>query len=300
MNRRRFLELVALHPLLARFAVGEQAQTWSGPKQPDLPTVADAIASARERGKPLLVFIVPRNRREHLQRAADLTALLDHGDDDSLARLALFDLACADVNEIGAALGCKWEGREPLMVRIDAADDAPIPVPIDDAPPIAFVANRPAIRGTNPKFAHEDNLTLVARTEALCELVRDRVAPAEDLPRRADQARAAASEEDRRAIADAAADPASLPLPLVDRCAALVLAAAVQVGARAGAVDRLARALESRLAAAAPARAAWAHHGVCGVRLDPPFAEFSRGAMCGMASETRSTRRFLHFFTKDP
>src|SRR5688500_5458982 len=75
---------------------------------------AEAYLRAKSAGKPLLVFVIPENDWLKHDRGTAFGELLNHGDDEDLAALALCEVFCAKVADLHELV--PGITGEPLMI----------------------------------------------------------------------------------------------------------------------------------------------------------------------------------------
>jgi hypothetical protein len=134
MRRRSFLLsgggglLVMLGPGWLRRAFGDASLKGAVVKEdPRFGDVARrrALAKAKARalaaGRPLLVFIIPKDDDQKWDRGHAFGELLTHGTPAQLAPLASAELACATLDDLGAHAPAK---ADPLLARLDPKTNA--------------------------------------------------------------------------------------------------------------------------------------------------------------------------------
>ncbi|MEZ4384863.1 MAG: hypothetical protein R3A79_26265 [Nannocystaceae bacterium] len=253
--------------------------------------------------RPRLVLVIPDDRELRWQRGRVFGELLNHGDDLSLARLALFDVVCATMEQVQAMP----EVTRPLpgapwLVLIDTTA-APASVVALDDPALSELAagsNRDAsIEGIiDRRITILDSLVAAAIEPAMLE----RMAKVEAAALAADGALA----QELRDVVDFAMQPrlevvAAAPATLYreatrpakgkdsyEQYAAEVRAAAFN--------PRLAALSRERLTLSRPPEGArWAYAGGCGVHVEGSRSSATIG--CGMGHVPERSRRFLSFLS---
>lgn len=280
ITRRKAVQLSLLTAFLPSFL----SSAWAA-SAARTPALFDAHRRAVERGRPLLVMVVPTDSATWYERGTAFGALLNHGGDDALAAFALCEVACGAADDLAELAG------QPVP------DDAWYALVETDRVPgaVRFAAAAPAV--ASGRWGSEDWMRDTdAAVETAIRLHRDAVAELV-LPDRAALARyaAQAAEADpaavrqvREALADpdpalVARAPATLALAATDGEADRQVAAAVlaEVG-RAAVVEQVVPG--SR----------WARSSGCGTMVEGADDNVAYG--CGMGYVGAKATRMLYFF----
>lgn len=238
--------------------------------------------------RPRLVLVIPGERDERYYRGHAFGELLHHGDDLTLARLALFDVLCATPAEIEKMTGKPLKG-EPWLVVIDRTGPKLVVSPLTDAQLDLETARANSLEDAkiDARIARLSALIATAAAPALIE----RLAAAETVPPNL------AGELDM-----VLQDHVAPRLELAATATATLLARIVATNPKDGAwrIARLRAAIEPRLAELTrdrllrtrpPTGARWATSGGCGVRIEGHTERHAIG--CGMGHVPERSRRFL-------
>jgi hypothetical protein len=270
--------------LLAAFLPSFLSSAWAA-SAARTAALFDAHRRAVERGRPLLVLLVPAEQATWSERGQAFGPLLNHGGDEALAALALCEVACGDVDDVAELAGQPvpadaWYAlvetdRVPGAVRFAKAVSAELP----------------------PRWGAEDWVAdSDAAVEAAIRVHRDAVVGLV-LPDRAALVRYVAQAE----AADAAAvrlvrgtldapDPA-----LVARApAVLALAATDGEADRLLAATVLAEVGRDAVVEQVVPGSRWARAGGCGLRVEGAEDNVAMG--CGMGFVSAKASRMLHFY----
>jgi hypothetical protein len=133
LDRRSFLSAAVAAAGL--HAASNRWTDWLLPQDPDGTAreqqLRQAVARAREQGKPLLVFVVPGpSEQEQAQvypRTRWLGAFLNHGGPTALLEVALCVPACATIAELRKVTGAGPIDGLPLLLVVDAGAEAAAP-----------------------------------------------------------------------------------------------------------------------------------------------------------------------------
>jgi hypothetical protein len=272
--------------------------------------VSTAYRRAQQDGKPLLAFVVPRidegeearGFQKTWDRARAFGELLNHGDDEALATLALAEIVCAPMSALQAlAPSLK---REPLMVVIET-DVVPARVRVLDVelPRTARLGWEPSSPADWESYMEQERKLeddwVRRRIDTLSALLHDglRATPQMLLDRAAQvQARLGGL----GTALPAAAGPAEL-----HRVSAVLLASAVGLPERErqAAIGRIADAARFVLCRRRVPGSRWSNAGACAddPELEPGEKqdEESMGVRCGMGHVPEKSRRFLDFLSRD-
>jgi hypothetical protein len=244
--------------------------------------------------KPLLVLVIPASDdRAQWDRGHAFGELINHGSDEQLALLALFDVVCRKVEDLSPDVRARVRG-EPLMLVVEhRADDVAVDVLTADLPPHLDADGRGFPHGLDGDRDALEDRRIRERIAVVAGLLDTHVAA-----RLADQAareRAALDCDDRTRLDD----PSQLTPEFVDRAAAgALLAARARPGAaREHLLALLAAAARARLSDRPIPGAPWARGGGCGVFVEG--ADEQHGFACGMGHVPRLSVRFLKFYSRN-
>jgi hypothetical protein len=275
--------------------------------------VSAAYRRAQQGGKPLLAFVVPdtsdeqgRGFEKMWDRGRAFGELLNHGDDDALATLALAEIVCAPVSALQALAPSLT--REPLMVLVET-DVVPARVrALDVELPQPEPWDRPRLpeEGLQNYLDREhrtEDQTVGLRIAALSQLLHEglRATPQMLLDRAAQAQSRLGSAGTIEVAADAG--PAQL-----NRVSAILLASAVGLPERErqATIGRIADAARFVLCRRRVPGSRWSNASGCGddpelepgekeAQADGPTVMFS----CGMGHVPEKSRRFLDFLSRD-
>jgi hypothetical protein len=279
--------------------------------------VAAAYRRGQQAGKPLLAFVVPAIEDDASAgydklwlRGRAFGELLNHGDDEALATLALAEIVCAPMSAL-RTLAPSLAAGEPLMVLLET-DGVP-------ARARALHAELPRDSGRGALVGHPANVqdwdayfdqqrlaedsVVQSRIAVLSRLLHEglRATPQMLLARAAQaQAKLAAGQSGALTLPDDAG-PAQL-----HRLSALLLASAVGLPERQRqpAIQRIADAARFVLCRRRVPGSRWSNSSGCGTdpELEPSEKEAQDGALmisCGMGHVPEKSRRFLDFLGRD-
>lgn len=236
-----------------------------------------SLERARALGKPLLVFVVPRDATLRRDRGLAFAQALTYGPPSLLAELALCELTALEMVDAP-----RWlqSASEPLLVLVEP--DGIAFRRID-----ATLPREAAAHWDEPDTAYEASVE--KRVQTIAGLVHEAIAPnGSVLDARARAAAAALPSAEVRA---ARSNAASLTPEALVRAAAIVLR-----DARRGAPE-----LERRLADAVrseqlrPEGTRWGSSYGCGVEIE---GEAGGMMACGMGHVPAKGARFLHFLSR--
>lgn len=299
MDRRQFLGAAAGTVVgtgtigwLGHYFFG--APAWAGDDEAKaaitaMGNVSEAYRRAHGLGKPLLVLVIPKDDALKNTRGEIFGALLNHGGTGVYLDLALCELVCATVADVGAQLkDLKVEG-EPLMLLVESGGATARTTPID-----------PQLSRDEPKW--KDGFEKVdqfvkERLDTVASALRAAIAPnKETLVARAALAEARLPAGEVKSVHNALAAKTRPSAEGFDRGAAIVRAVAENPEARRPEVlEALAAAAATRVTGAAPAGAKWAKSEGCGVGIED---EAPSPVGCGMGHVPKLSQRFLWFFTQ--
>ena len=264
-----------------------------------LQVVAAGYRRAQAAGKPLLVFVIPKeNVVERWARGHAFGEILNHGDDEAMAVLSLAEVVAAPLFAVKALVPSVADD-EPLMFLIETDG-----VPARTRAIALKLRDRGSVRWQDrEKEERREDAEVDRAIDALGKVLRESLAPdAGTVARRARQ------QEARLTSAQALNLRGALVthLPVVrelDPVAALVYEAAV--AAPAGERERLMRALAGTAGARLRDRrvpgSRWANGSGCGIEIEWEPGEEEDGFMvgCGMGYVPEKSRRLLDFLTLD-
>lgn len=290
MNRRLFLQLSSFSA-----AAGAARLVFSCPAFEIGPDgLRGEIAKARERGKPLLVLVIPRESDAKWDRGRALGAWINHADEEGMADLALVDVVCAGAEEVAGEFPEIDPVEEPWMFFVDTRGVLPMVQPIDPELPVLPKLGGfwGGVEGTNV------DQTIRNRIAALEAAVREAVAGGDRLEFLGKQSSAKLSTTERVVIDSLLL--ARMDTELLDRGAARLRFAASKskksLAERRRVTTELAELAVQRHRQEPPGGAKWATSSGCGVSVE---GEVGLGMMvaCGMGFVPELSRRFLYFFT---
>lgn len=124
LQRRTALAAAASWPIWLREAFAEDTNCPSDPKQAWrwVEVVASGYRRAQQAGKPLLVLVVPSMIEARWRSGRVFGELLNHGDDQTLALLAMTEIICSPIShlaEVVPQVHAKVASREPLMILVE-------------------------------------------------------------------------------------------------------------------------------------------------------------------------------------
>lgn len=248
--------------------------------------------------RPRLFFVIPEDQGERYFRGHAFGELLNHGEEITLARLALVEVRCASAPEIAAEAGKAIAG-EPWMVLVDRSAGAVKVTILDDAKlreetEVTFDRRR---RGGD-----EEEAMIDARIRRLAALIDAGVG--EGLVARLAAAEEASLSEALRDELRATMDDRVSPrLELAGAASAILLKLALEPGEdewdrdfvairRGVLLPRLAELTRERLLRTQPpAGARWARSAGCGTRIEGAKEHWAVG--CGMGHVPERSQRFL-------
>lgn len=281
--------------------------------------VSAAYRRAQQAGKPLLAFVVPVVDENDAGasyeglwfRGRAFGELLNHGDDETLATLALAEIVCAPMSALRSLAPSLGNG-EPLMVLLETgavpararALDLVLPRDRDRT-------ERHASRGVVTDWAaffeeerQREDAIVQSRIAALSRLLHQGLrATPQMLLERAAQAQSRLDVQQPGALGADDAGPAHL-----HRVSALLLASAVGQPERQRqlTIQRIADAARFVLCRRRVPGSRWSNYGGCGteVELTPEekekLGEEARfGISCGMGHVPEKSARFLDFLSRD-
>jgi hypothetical protein len=249
-------------------------------------TMRGALAAARERarvsGKPILVLVIPANPEEVDRRGVVLGGWLDGGVEEELVPLALCEVVCATMAEVGE-VGSR--GEEPLLVLLDGNKTVSLraKLPADD-------------------YANDDRQRAIinGRVATLAGWTRREVMGPKILPERAKMLWEVLPKEELAPIEKKLARGELPSLAETDRAAALVAMAA---GKDPRLQKQLADSVAARWEAGPPKGSHWAHYANCAEEVEAEGMQDlpeTHSVGCGMGSIPPRSQRFLYFWTKPP
>ncbi|HKB15402.1 MAG TPA: hypothetical protein VKF62_05020 [Planctomycetota bacterium] len=254
-----------------------------------------ALKRARERGKPLLLFVIPRDDGEKWDRGRLFGGLLNTAGDDTLADLALCEVACAEMDGIRSLLEKRAPQGEPLAIVVETAGPDLRALAIDPSLP----PQTDPLRGGDDWNASRNKAEQSARDRIarLGEAIRSAVAADRDaLFKRVLQTEKVLSPEEASALLAIADGKAKLDVPLADRGAAVLRVMAEEdPSRRERVIAALKQAAVERFRVKPPAGAKWASDTGCGADVEGD--EMGMRVGCGMGFVPQASVRFLYFFS---
>ncbi len=256
----------------------------------------DAVLKrARERGKPLLLFVIPRDDGAKWDRGRLFGGLLNTAGDETLADLALCEVACAEMDGIRSLLEKGTPPGEPLALLVETAGPDLRALAIDPSLP----PQTDPLRGGEDWNESRNQAEQAARDRIarFGEAIRGAVVPdSKTLFERVVQAEKGLSPEQAAALLAMADGKAKVDVSLADRGAALLRRMAEEDPSRRERVlAALKQAAAERLRVKAPAGAKWARDSGCGADVEGDDTGMVVG--CGMGFVPEASTRFLYFFT---
>lgn len=287
MNRRRFLLLgssglaaAALPEMLGCSDPGPIVPEQLPPPSAD---VAAALARARAIGKPLLILVVPKERKYASSRGDLYACLLDSESDETMADLALCEVICAGVDDVARALP---EASTAVQVAF-------VLVPTGGATSRIRTETFPL---RHPSLGLPTEEQVRAAGEVAAVKLHRLIAPdASAIATLAETNRSTLDAARRRAVEDASREPARCDAALADRAAPFLLDRSLELGTRNAACVTLADAARARLREVSPPGARWARDRGCGIEFEGERAGY---AVCGTGNVSNSVKRFLHFYAQ--
>lgn len=277
-----------------------------GPQQ-GLATLSAAYRRAQQSGKPLLVFVIPKERGLQYDRGERFGELLNWGAPEAMAALALCEVVCARMAEL-RTLFPRLAEHEPamLLVETDALPARTVALELPEPAPAQVVEPEGSLELGAPAEQWEDRRRreeqkIDDRIAALGQVMREAIAKDEPmLARRAGQAQerlTRGEQADLRRVVDGATDVAP---EIVFRGAAVVaLGAARTSGKRAEQLTELLATIASeQLRKRRVPGSRWASSTGCGVEIEGEDDQMM--VACGMGHTPRKSQRFLYFFSKGP
>ncbi len=249
---------------------------------------------------PALVLVIPEDEGVRWHRAHVFGELFNHGDDASLAPLALFDVFCAPMRKLRTQFRNLPRHGEPWLVVIDRTVNPPVAVSLTDPKldTLAAVELREAdidarmarlaallAAAVNPKTVerlagHET----VNRSEAFATEVR--MTMQQGVPLRTVVLETAAASLYHWAHIAPVDSPFTESHPAIRKHHQEVASTNLAHLAR-----------ERWVRSRPPAGSAWARGHGCGVRIEGDFRP--SGIACGMGHVPERSTRFLSFLTND-
>lgn len=245
--------------------------------------------------RPLLVFVIPTDEGQRWRRGRIFGELLNHGDDASLAPLALFEVMCAPVASLSERFPGLSRGREPWLIVVDRTEAEARATSLADRELDELAALE------EPKEADID-----ARMARLAWLFSSAAAP-ELVGRLVELEGASHSEALKDELVVTTRDWAQARIAVANAAAGTlyhwahgpVLADEGEWGRderKRVADTSLAAAVRDRMVRAQPPKGSrWAQSGGCGTRIEGARSHAMIG--CGMGHVPERSRRFLSFYT---
>ncbi len=286
MNRRLFLQLSSFSA-----AAGAVRLVFSHPAFRSGPDgLRGEIAKARERGKPLLVLVIPSKDEAKWDRGRTLGAWINHAGEDGMADLSLVDVVCAGADEVASQFPEIDPAEEPWMFFVDTRGKLPMVLPIDP--------ELPKLEGQVGAFLGGMNVDQIIRDRiaALEAAVHEAVAGGDRLEFLARQSSAKLSTTELAVIDSLLL--ARLDTDLLDRGAARLrfVASKKSRTVRGRVTTQLAEVGVTRHRQEPPGGAKWATSSGCGVCVEGDKG-MGIAVLCGMGFVPELSRRFLYFFT---
>jgi hypothetical protein len=177
MKRRTFLgaaALAAFAPSWIRRAFGDAS--FGGERKPPVPPhrYREALERARKAGRPLLVLVIPDEDSDKWDRGRAFGEWINHGTDAQLAPLALVEVACLGLGEVGRV----YDGpSDPLMLLVDPSERRPMHIMASALPRYTprgrvITINADGTRGPEPP---SDDSVFTQRVAMLSRLLAEAV-----------------------------------------------------------------------------------------------------------------------------
>ncbi|MCI0586857.1 MAG: hypothetical protein L0323_08470 [Planctomycetes bacterium] len=294
MDRRTLLKLAgagAAGIVLPGFALSSRLAFLARAAGGDLD---EALKRARERGKPLLLLVIPRDDAQKWERGRLFGGLLNTAGDETLADLALCEVACADMDGIRGLLEKASPPGEPLAVLVETAGPNLRALGID---PILPPQTDPLRGGEDWKEARKRAEQAARdRVAQFGEAVRAAVAPdGKALLERVVEAEKGLTPAEASTLLAIADGKAKVDVSLADRGAVVLRKLAEEdPSRRERVVGALKQAAVERLRVKSPAGAKWARDTGCGPDVEGDDTGMVVG--CGMGYVPEASARFLYLF----
>jgi hypothetical protein len=252
-------------------------------------------STAKGEGKPILVFVVPKDDSKKHWRGTTFGAFLMHGGDEALADVAVCRVRCATVDEVEAFAPGATGGREPWLVLIETHGETPRGTPIG----VKFPETKDEPSAGFSERAKREDAEIRARIALLATAVSAAVSPDEEtILRRAAEAREhLPNEVVERVGAAVEAGMPGRPDDLGPAAAVFRLGMEHVPAQRTVWTRQLADQARREVVTAPPPGAKWATSGGCGTTVEGEENDGPRVA-CGMAMVPDVARRFLWFFSR--
>ncbi len=254
----------------------------------ELRDLSAAYRRAQQRGRPLLVLVVPEDGGARWERAHAFGELLNHGSDDALADLALVEVACSTMRALQQLVPQAGDG-EPWMVLVEPETHPAVARRLDVSLPEN--PNQWTDRG-QPDFEQRAQQAIDQRIAILSATLEDAIARDDEMLAR--RARVAEQALDAALVqrVHAAIRRGEVPAELLETAPAIV-----RVGARgrAAIVAQLVQSARERLVRRPLPGSYWATSWGCGVTVEGRDDNVMVG--CGMGHVPERSRRFLYWYT---
>jgi hypothetical protein len=209
MNRRKFLSgvsttvpaLAATWPDFVRHAFAQQASA-DAPHPEDaldgLAVVSEGFRRAQRAGKPLLVFVIPKDDGQKWRRGRAFGAWLNHGSDEELWPLGLCEVACASMDDLRRLVPTAGTG-EPLMILVETAAVPTTVVRLDGKLPEVDYRGRGSVNDWQQQQRREDavvdsHIATLARLASRALVTGSRGLPLDPGTSRAERVKALANQ----------------------------------------------------------------------------------------------------------
>ena len=256
----------------------------------ELAALSNAYRTAQQAGRPLLVFVVPEDGGLRWERAHGIGELLNHGDDEAFADLALAEVVCTTMSTLRRLVPQAGDG-EPWMVVVETdqhpATARQLSVEIEAWP------DHWTYQGSPEDLERQSNEAIDRRIAALRALVHSGLAADDAMITR--RARAAEARLDP-AFVEAihrAGRSGHVTREMLDRAPAVVRASGRGAESIRGAIAARAR---ERLTQSPVAGSEWAQSWGCGITVEGRDDNMVVG--CGMGQVPERSQRFLYWYTR--
>jgi hypothetical protein len=295
--------------LLKAAAVAAGAATWPrwiraafaedcGPSAGAL-ALSKAYRGAARASRPLLVFVIPEDDDAKWRRGQTLGALINFGDDQALAALAVPSVFCAGLKDLREVVPAATLA-EPMAVLVDT-DQIPArvtQVPATEPPERGTSVRRSALEIDGRPWAERlkaEDEEVDAQIQSAGAALRDAIAGRADALASLAQRQRDAWGSTQPGIEDALSDPKGA----LEGLEAVALAeAAAQTPQSAALTARLAVLARHRLKDARVPGSRWGTYHGCGTHIEGEEEQLT--IMCGMGHVPAKQARFLYLFAKLP
>ena len=117
--------------------------------------------------RPLLILVIPAGEELRWRRGRAFGEFLNHGDDASVAPLALFAVSCAPMSELRETYRELRGDREPWLVVVDRTLETPVARALEDEGLDASIEELGSEREIDPRIARLAALVRAAAEPAM-------------------------------------------------------------------------------------------------------------------------------------